>query len=111
MNTVIRQPLPSPLFMNDAEILGSVGARIQKHRLHSNQTQDDVALHAGVSRSSVRRIEDGEAVSLDIFLRVLRALNLIEAFYEFVPPIEVDMYETLASGDAKHERKRARRGK
>jgi DNA-binding XRE family transcriptional regulator len=35
------------------------GARVQRHRLNRNITQDDLAAHAGVSRTVVQRLEQG----------------------------------------------------
>lgn len=55
-------PSPSAIpvhFMSDDEIMRSIGARVQRHHLNQNRTQQAVADHAGISRNSVRKVEAG----------------------------------------------------
>ncbi|ANJ66670.1 hypothetical protein A9404_04100 [Halothiobacillus diazotrophicus] len=96
-------------FMTDEEILKAMGERITRHRLAQNITQEDLAVHAGVSRSSVRAIERGDAVNMAIIVKVLRSLRLLHHFFASIPEIEVDMHWFIKNQPP--ERKRARKEK
>lgn len=60
-----------------AGVVARVGSRVRAHRLEHNRTQGDVATEAGVSKRTVERLEAGDSVQLDSFLRILRALGLL----------------------------------
>lgn len=67
--------------MNDAltsirQKLQEVGSRIAGIRLSRNLTQSQVADLAGTARNTVRRLEAGETVSLETYIRVMEALDL-----------------------------------
>ncbi len=71
--------------MSDPAILNELGARVQRHRLNRNITQDDLADHAGVSRTVVQRLEQGRGCTLKGFVRILRALDLLPQLAAFLP--------------------------
>jgi putative transcriptional regulator len=50
--------------------------RLQSIRLSRNMTQQQLAEEAGVSNRTIRRLEKGQGVSLDTFIRVLSALRI-----------------------------------
>lgn len=74
-----------PTLMSDPAILAELGARVQRYRLNRNITQDDLAAHAGVSRTVVQRLEQGRGCTLKGFVRILRALDLLPQLVEFLP--------------------------
>ncbi|MCC6914799.1 MAG: helix-turn-helix transcriptional regulator [Rhodospirillaceae bacterium] len=86
--------------------LREVGERLSKIRLSRNLTQASLAQDAGASVSSIKRLEAGENVSLDTFVRVLMALDLTEHLSAFLPDPEVRPIERVKR--AGHERQRAR---
>ncbi|MGE0787332.1 MAG: helix-turn-helix transcriptional regulator [Sandaracinaceae bacterium] len=92
----------------DAAILAELGERIRHHRLARNQTQHELADAAGVSKRTVERIETGDSAQLSSFLRVCRALGLVERFDALVPPPLPSPVEQLAR-HAQKRRRRARR--
>lgn len=55
--------------------LKEVGRRIASLRLLRNLTQSQLAESADVSRSTIRRLEAGEAVTLETYIRVVEALG------------------------------------
>ena len=61
--------------LSDAAILQKVGNHLRSARLKQNITQQALAEEAGVSLSSVKKIEKGEIGSFDSLLRVLRTLG------------------------------------
>ena len=72
--------------VTDEAILREMGGRLARLRLGRNLTQAGLATEAGVSKRTVERMESGEvATQLSGFLRVCRALGLIEKFDALVP--------------------------
>ncbi len=81
-------------YLTDEAVLSELGARLQQTRLERNLTQRELAEEAGVERKVLQRIEGGESVTLASFIRVLRALDLLDALDRMVPepapsPIEL----------------------
>jgi transcriptional regulator with XRE-family HTH domain len=64
--------------MSDKAINLSLGQFIREHRLRQNRTQKELATDAGISRMALNFFENGENSSLLTFIRLLRALNLLE---------------------------------
>jgi len=72
--------------LTDEAILRELGKRLAAARLERNLTQADSAEHAGVSKRTVERLESGEvAAQLSGFIRVCRALGLVERFDTLIP--------------------------
>lgn len=60
-----------------ARILSALGERIREARLRRAYAAEAVAQRAGISRSTLMRVERGDpAVSMGIYARVLQALGL-----------------------------------
>jgi putative transcriptional regulator len=80
--------------LTDEAVLKELGTRLERTRLERNLTQRELAEEAGVERKAVQRLEAGESVRLTSFLRVLRALELLESLDQLLPepvpsPIEL----------------------
>jgi transcriptional regulator with XRE-family HTH domain len=72
--------------LSDVKILQEYGQRLTGARLARNLTQTTLAAQAGVSKRTVERLESGEvATQLSGFLRVCRALGLLERFDALIP--------------------------
>jgi len=70
----------------DEVILGELGSRLARARLEKNLTQAQLAEQAGVSKSTVERLEAGAvATQLSGVIRICRALGLLEHFNLLVP--------------------------
>lgn len=75
--------------LTDEAILQELGGRLARVRIDSNFTQAVLAEEAGVSKRTVERLESGEvATQLSGFLRVCRALGLLERLETLVPEEE-----------------------
>jgi transcriptional regulator with XRE-family HTH domain len=70
---------------SDQSVLVELGERIAQNRLERNLTQAALAAEAGVGVATLERLESGRATRLDTFVRVLRALGLVEALDRAVP--------------------------
>jgi len=72
--------------MTDAVILSELGGRFARLRLEKNITQGELARQAGVGLRTVQRLESGAvATQLSGFLRVCRALELVERLELLIP--------------------------
>ena len=70
----------------DAVILAELGGRLARARLDGNMTQAGLAQQAGVSKRTVERLESGAvATQLSGFIRVCRALGMLERIGAFIP--------------------------
>ncbi len=72
--------------MTDEAVLKELGGRLAGARIEQNLTQAVLAEQAGVSKRTVERLESGEvATQLSGFLRVCRALGLLERLEILLP--------------------------
>ena len=69
----------------DAGVLTELGQRIVQVRLQRNLTQIGLAEQAGISKRTLERMEAGGSVQLSSFIRVCRALDLLERFDALIP--------------------------
>ena len=91
---------------NPNQIAVKLGERLAEIRLSLNQTQAQVATEAGISRGSLVRLEKGQGVSMDTFIRVMTALQLQEHLENLLPNPSIRPLERVAL--AGRERQRAR---
>ena len=74
---------------NDA-FLAEIGLRLERERLDRNLTQAQLAAHAGVSVSTVARMESGETgTRLSGFIRLCRALEVLDRFEAILPEPQI----------------------
>jgi transcriptional regulator with XRE-family HTH domain len=75
--------------IGDELILRELGARLTQQRLDRNLRQAELATEAGISKRTVERMEAGGATQLVNWLRVCRALRLVDRFENLIPmPVE-----------------------
>lgn len=83
-----------------------LGQRLLEIRLARNINQTDLAEEAGISRRTMTRLENGEGVSLDTLIRVMRALGIADRFAVLLPDPAIRPIDRVRQGK---ERQRARR--
>ena len=71
--------------LTDAAILGEIGLRLARHRVDAGLTQAVLAHEAGVAKSTVERIEQGQATEFGTLIRILRVLKLSAGLDLVVP--------------------------
>ncbi|WP_091267299.1 helix-turn-helix domain-containing protein [Gillisia sp. Hel1_33_143] len=69
--------------LTDEAIVKEIGAFVKHHRLNQNKTQANVATQAGLNRWTISQLENGEAISLQSLIQILRALDLLYIFDSF----------------------------
>jgi transcriptional regulator with XRE-family HTH domain len=71
--------------MTEASILEELGRRLAQIRVNANLTQAALGREAGVSRPTIERMEAGQAVRMDTFMRISKVLGLLEALDRAIP--------------------------
>ncbi len=82
------------------ECLEEIGARIKDQRIASHLTQRELSLKAGISVSSVCRIEQGKSIQFDNLLCIMKALNLLSKLEIAIPAHQITPMQRL-SGEQK----------
>lgn len=69
-------------------ILSELGETLKLYRVSLNLSQADIEEKSGVSKRSISRLEQGDGIQLDNFIKVLSALNLEDNLSVLVPNIK-----------------------
>jgi transcriptional regulator with XRE-family HTH domain len=69
----------------DGVILNELGERLSRCRLDMQLTQAALAEQAGVSKSTVERVEAGASTQVSTLIRILRVLGLVDGLQNIVP--------------------------
>ncbi|MGC1167013.1 MAG: helix-turn-helix transcriptional regulator [Solirubrobacterales bacterium] len=64
--------------LSDETVLKELGGRLAQTRLERNISQSRLASEAGVAKTTVERLERGGGIQLESFIRILRALGLLD---------------------------------
>lgn len=72
--------------ITDKTILEEIGKRLEQLRLNRNLIRTKLAEQAGISRSTLERIESGKSVQLVNLVRLCRALGILSRFDAVFPP-------------------------
>lgn len=91
----------------DDAVLAELGRRIARTRLDRNVTQHQLAREAGIGIATLERMEAGQATRTSSFIRVLRALGLLEGLDGSLPEPTPSPIEALKLRG--RERRRAAR--
>jgi transcriptional regulator with XRE-family HTH domain len=93
------------MIANSSQIEAELCRRLVGIRLSRNMTQRQLADQAGVSPRTIGRLEKGQGVSLDTFIRVLMALGIQHSLEGLLPDPSVRPMERI--GRRQGERQRA----
>ena len=69
----------------DEIVLAELGERLARTRLERNISQQELATEAGVSKSTVERVEAGAGSKVSNLIRILRVLGLLDRLDTLVP--------------------------
>lgn len=69
------------------DIVRELGKRFKEYRLNYDKTQKEVAEHSGLSMATVSNFENGSStgITLNGFIRILRAINELEQINNLLP--------------------------
>lgn len=107
--------MPNPMALNfklasEAEIRQELCKRLRNSRLQQDLSQAQLALHAGISLSTLKRMESSGEASLETFVRAIQSLGLsgeLEGLFR-IRPQSIAQMERAAQ---KSQRQRAPRQK
>jgi transcriptional regulator with XRE-family HTH domain len=74
--------------LTDKAILKELGRRLARARLERNQTQEDFAQAAGLSKRTIERMEAGHSAQLSNLVRAMRGLHLTQNIDALLPAAE-----------------------
>ncbi len=83
--------------------------RIEEIRLSRNISQAALAREAGVSRSTITRLAQGQGISVDSFVRVMQALGLADHLAALLPNPNVRPVERIRLEGAERRRASSKR--
>lgn len=69
----------------NSAILALMGERLKEYRLRSEMRHKDLALHAGVSVTTIGRAEKGLPISSKSLVAILRSLQMLENIELLIP--------------------------
>ncbi len=69
--------------LSDNVILEMMCLYIKNNRLEQNITQSQLAINAGINRSTLVELEKGSRVNIITYIQLLRALNLLDVIKHF----------------------------
>ena len=81
-----------------------IGRQLEQLRLSKNLSQSVTASEAGVSRRTITRMEAGETVSLDTFVRVLKVYGVADRLAALFPLNNVRPIERAKLGGKQRKR-------
>ncbi len=71
--------------ITDSEIQRDIGRRIRAYRLQQNIAVEELARQAGLSKTTVTKMETGADFRLSSLIQVLRVLDRLDALQSFLP--------------------------
>lgn len=80
---------------NNAFILKELGQRIKDTRIAARLSQKDFSDVSGLSVGTISRIESGQSMTFENFLRVLRALDLLQNLDILIPEQDIKPSDLL----------------
>jgi transcriptional regulator with XRE-family HTH domain len=96
---------------SDEVVLAEIGARLARARLERNLTQAALAAEAGVSRSTIKRLEAGGSSQLANLIRVLRALGWLGNLAALFPAASIRPLQALEREGARRQRASSKRSR
>ncbi|HBH08915.1 MAG TPA: XRE family transcriptional regulator [Rikenellaceae bacterium] len=95
--------------LSDTQMQKRIGEKLKSVRLKQNITQKNLSEEAGISLSSIKKIESGEIGSFESLLRVMRVLGKLDTFQNLIAEEQLSPseYYELVNAGKKNSRKRA----
>jgi len=93
--------------MSDDTIIQTIGDFVKHHRLEQNITQKELAIKAGINRTTLSDLELGRRCQLITLIQVLRILNKLHVFESFEVTQQISPMK-LAEMEMKKRKKASR---
>lgn len=85
--------------MSDPAITKELSKRFRELRLKKNIQQKELSEYSGVAIGTIRRFENGEIISTESLIKVMRGLGILENLEQLIPeePISPMLMKKLQS--------------
>ena len=70
----------------DSETMQELGRRLQRYRIDSGLSQNELSDMTGISAKTIANLEDGKQTNTLTLIRILRALGLLDNLELLAPP-------------------------
>lgn len=90
-------------------IVEDLGIRLEAYRISRGIKQTDLAAGAGISRSTLMRLEAGSGGTIDSLVRVLRALDLGDRLLDLIPDAALSPLDPMSETGQRRLRVRDRK--
>jgi putative transcriptional regulator len=101
--------LNAPYFMQTSRhVLRGIGNRLRDRRIAADLTQEQLAKRAGLSRTTVTRLELGDNIGVEPLVRLAIALDAVAEFAGLFPPAETRSLDEILAAERKPQRVRHR---
>ncbi|WP_339743522.1 helix-turn-helix transcriptional regulator [uncultured Maricaulis sp.] len=90
-------------------IVEDLGIRLEAYRISRGIKQADLAAKAGISRSTLMRLEAGTSGTIDSLVRVLQALDLTDRLSDLVPDAALSPLDPMSETGQRRLRVRDRK--
>ena len=87
--------------LSNKQYLEMLGKRIKLYRVYSGISQNELEEKTGISKRTISRLELGNSIQLDSFLKILSALELSENIQLLIPDQEKRPSAFLANSKIK----------
>ncbi|MDY0338177.1 MAG: helix-turn-helix transcriptional regulator [Acholeplasmataceae bacterium] len=85
----------------NSQIINEIGTRIKARRIALNMTQKELATESDVSLRTISGFENGENISLDNLISILRVLRLLQELNGLFPEKMINPFDVLELGQSK----------
>ncbi|WP_417496255.1 helix-turn-helix transcriptional regulator [Maricaulis sp.] len=92
-----------------SRIIENLGIRLEAYRISRGIKQADLAASAGISRSTLMRLEAGKGGTIDTLIRVLRALDLTDRLTDLIPDAALKPLDPMSETGQRRMRVRDRK--
>lgn len=96
---------PEPL----SRLVEDLGVRLEAYRISRGIKQADLAASAGISRSTLMRLEAGSSGTIDTLVRVLRALGIAVRLADLIPDAALSPLDPMSETGQRRLRVRDRK--
>lgn len=90
-------------------IVETLGIRLEAYRISRGIKQADLAAKAGISRSTLMRLEAGSSGTIDSLVRVLQALELTDRLVDLIPDAALSPLDPMSETGQRRLRVRDRK--
>jgi transcriptional regulator with XRE-family HTH domain len=98
--------LNTPPIRSISQLVDQLGQQVEAYRLSRDLKQADLAKRAGISRSTLIRLEAGKGGTVETLVRVLRALEIDDRLADLLPDAALSPLDPMSETGQRRQRVR-----